>query len=213
MGKVAAARSAAIARDRQVAHGPKPMTTELASAAHSLELDTFGVSKDWVVTDMFDYRAGRTAMQLLGITREHANVRMIQLQSEREKEARSATAKLQGLAAKIGHSREESEPSDIAAEIFVPAFPINNGGVARVELQLCRRGESTLIIGFTSLALLVERMGDYQPWIMAPMRELLALVSKYDVDGMVVDPVEGVVSVDWNMSSLESLNKVNNVRF
>ncbi|SKW13959.1 Uncharacterised protein [Mycobacteroides abscessus subsp. massiliense] len=46
-----------------------PMIGDLKKTGQGLEADSFAVSQDWVVSDMFDYRAGKAAMIAMGSSR------------------------------------------------------------------------------------------------------------------------------------------------
>ncbi|MDO3058016.1 TPR repeat region-containing protein [Mycobacteroides abscessus] len=111
-----------LAQDRQVVNGYNaladayqngaavmaPMIADLTKTGEGLEADTFAVSEDWAVTDMFDYRAGKFAMMAFGVPEPVATERMNQLQSERGNEAQNNTASLQQRADALGQADQDT---------------------------------------------------------------------------------------------------------
>ncbi|WP_078321311.1 hypothetical protein [Mycobacteroides chelonae] len=111
-----------LAQDKQVVHGYNaladayqngsavmaPMIADLTKTGQGLEADTFAVSEDWVVTDMFDYRAGIMAMVTMGVPQAIATTRMNQLQAERANEARANTVSLQQRADTLGQADQDT---------------------------------------------------------------------------------------------------------
>ncbi len=89
-----------------------PMIGDLKKTGQGLEADSFAVSEDWVVTDMFDYRAGKAAMIAMGSSEKAATDRMNQLQAQRGNEAKTDTVNLQQRADAL-----EKADQDTAAAI------------------------------------------------------------------------------------------------
>jgi hypothetical protein len=85
-----------------------PMIADLTKTGQGLEADTFAVSEDWAVTDMFDYRAGKFAMMAFGVPEPVATERMNQLQAERGNEAQNNTASLQERADALGQADQDT---------------------------------------------------------------------------------------------------------
>lgn len=81
-----------------------PMIADLTKTGQGLEADTFAVSEDWAVTDMFDYRAGKFAMMAFGVPEPIATERMNQLQAERGNEAQNNMASLRERAEALGQA-------------------------------------------------------------------------------------------------------------
>ncbi len=85
-----------------------PMIADLTKTGQGLEADTFAVSEDWTVTDMFDYRAGKFALMAFGVAEPIATDRMNQLQAERGNEAQTDTASLQERADALGQADQDT---------------------------------------------------------------------------------------------------------
>jgi len=85
-----------------------PMISDLTKTGQGLESDSFSVSEDWVVTDMFDYRAGTMAMVAMGVPQAVATTRMNQLQAERGNEAQTDTVNLQQRADALGQADQDT---------------------------------------------------------------------------------------------------------
>lgn len=85
-----------------------PMIGDLKKTGQGLEADSFAVSEDWVVSDMFDYRAGKAAMIAMGSSEKAATDRMNQLQAERGNEAKTDTVSLQQRADALGKADQDT---------------------------------------------------------------------------------------------------------
>lgn len=101
---------------------------------------------------------------------------------------------------------------ELPERLAVPIYPFNGGGFRRLQLQLIRCGDSLLASGFTSRELLVERLGQYQPWIGMPGEALLRLVNESSIDGLVLDPAPDLAKAVWTKEALAELRKVNDAR-
>ena len=122
----------------------------------------------------------------------------------------------QDLAAQVGGAADDGVvlgADEVAGPLAVPVFPFDGDGFVRLQLQLIRCGESLLAVGFSSRELLVERLGEFQPWLNVPSASLLRLVDASAIDGMVIDPAPDLARPVWTREALEALREVNRVRF
>lgn len=96
--------------------------------------------------------------------------------------------------------------------LAVPVFPFDGDGFVRVQVQLVRCEQSLVAVGFTSRGLLVERLGEFQPWLGIPSTSLLALLNGSAIGGLVIDPSSAQVDAVWTKEALVALQEINDVR-
>nr|WP_313884520.1 hypothetical protein [Mycobacteroides abscessus] len=105
-----------------------PMIGDLKKTGQGLEADSFAVSEDWVVTDMFDYRAGKAAMIAMGSSEKAATDRMNQLQAQRGNEAKTDTVNLQQRADALGKADQDTAAAINTAKADIgAAAPLSAG--------------------------------------------------------------------------------------
>lgn len=103
-------------------------------------------------------------------------------------------------------------PEEMPPRLAVPVYPFDGDGFGRLELQLIRSEDNLLATAFTTRALLVERLGPYQPWLGVASIALLKLLDASAVDGLVIDPAPHLVTALWTREALAVLRKINDVR-
>jgi hypothetical protein len=96
--------------------------------------------------------------------------------------------------------------------LAVPVFPFDGDGFIRLQLQLIRCGECLLAPGFTSAELLVERLGEFQPWLGVAATSLLRIVNASAIAGLVIDPTPNLIDEVWTMEALMALREINDAR-
>ena len=101
---------------------------------------------------------------------------------------------------------------DLPGELVVPVFPFDGDGFVRIQIQLVRNGERLLAAGFTSQALLVERLGEFQPWLRMAGDAFFALLGTHRIDGLIIDPLPAQVGPVWTQEALSALDEANDVR-
>jgi hypothetical protein len=101
---------------------------------------------------------------------------------------------------------------EVPERLVIPVFPFDGDGFVRLQLQLIRCGDSLLAPGFTRAQLLVERLGEFQPWLSVPGASLVQLVNASAIAGVVIDPASNMVEAVWTREALVALREVNDAR-
>ncbi|MFI6997345.1 SAV_915 family protein [Nocardia sp. NPDC050175] len=89
--------------------------------------------------------------------------------------------------------------------VVVPARPRPDGYGAYFELSAQVTGQPVVIV-FSTVERLIERLGRYQPWIMTPAAELSNLLGT-TAFAVVLDPSEKVCRVQWTAERLRALKE------
>lgn len=69
--------------------------------------------------------------------------------------------------------------------VAVPAHP---GAGHQLMLETRRLPEGLVLPMFSSVALLVEALGQYQPWAIVPLAKVAELASTLGIDQLLLDP-------------------------
>lgn len=92
---------------------------------------------------------------------------------------------------------------DYAELVFAPARPWPAGGSRDVAFEMRQLPDGSLVLPvFTSLPLLVEALGHYQPWVCVPLRNARDAVGRRDVARVVTDPPMADSAWRWGEASL-----------
>jgi hypothetical protein len=103
---------------------------------------------------------------------------------------------------------------EVPERVVVPVFPFDGDEFTRVQLQLVRSDDDSLLaVGFRCRELLIRRLGQCQPWLEVPGASLLALVNESAIDGLIIDPAPTLFNAVWTREALAALREVNRVRF
>ncbi|RDI64343.1 SAV_915 family protein [Nocardia pseudobrasiliensis] len=89
--------------------------------------------------------------------------------------------------------------------VVIPARPRADGRGICVELSSHVKGAPVAIV-FSTVERLVERLGRYQPWIMAQSSELPALLGTAGI-AIVLDPSQRVCAPQWTAERLHALEE------
>lgn len=151
-----------LAQDKQVVHGHdaladayrdgaallQPMITDLTTIGQGLEADSFDVSQDWVVSDLFNYQAGQQAMSILGVPGATAAAQLSQLKAQRAEEARAQTVNLQRRADDLGAADQQTVAAITKAKTDIessapPAAGLAGGNLAAEDFKAVQDGKAT----------------------------------------------------------------------
>lgn len=69
--------------------------------------------------------------------------------------------------------------------VAVPAHP---GANSQLMLEARRLPEGLILPMFSSVRLLIEAMGQYQPWAIVPLPRVAEMASGLGIDQMILDP-------------------------
>lgn len=87
--------------------------------------------------------------------------------------------------------------------VVVPARPQEAGGRAEVVLEMRQQpGGGYVLPVFSSVALLIERLGRFQPWVCLPLASVLPADPSVQV---VIDPSIDEAAPRWQQPALEEL--------
>ena len=90
--------------------------------------------------------------------------------------------------------------------VFVPARPLNEPGQRGFELETRRFTDGERFgLAFSHPATLVEALGDYQPWICLPMRNVVAMLQLVGVRRLEIDPQLDDTVWRWNAGALQDV--------
>ncbi len=88
--------------------------------------------------------------------------------------------------------------------VVIPARPKSDGGV-EIELSSRVTGDPVALV-FSNVERLVERLGRYQPWMMAPSAAVPALLGTAAIT-IVLDPSETICAAQWTSQRLQTLEE------
>ncbi|KAA0024522.1 SAV_915 family protein [Antrihabitans cavernicola] len=96
--------------------------------------------------------------------------------------------------------------------VVVPAHPAIDkpGGAIEIELFTTRSGTEVIAVAFSDVRLLVERLGDAQPWIGLASINFQRSVIRAGIAGIVLDPVDNLLRKRWSDSAVRSLSEALN---
>lgn len=96
--------------------------------------------------------------------------------------------------------------------IFVPAHPALDKPLGAIEIELftLKAASEVIAVAFSTSHLLVDRLGDAQPWIATDSLNFQRSVIRAGVAGIVVDPIERVIRPRWSRSTLTTFAKALN---
>ena len=90
--------------------------------------------------------------------------------------------------------------------VFVPAHPVTSGSKQDVGFEtreLDSGGQAA--IAFTSLSLLVEALGQSQPWLAMPLGRLREVIGSQGVSQVAVDPTVTSEAWRWTEEGIREL--------
>lgn len=102
-------------------------------------------------------------------------------------------------------ARTEVEPPmrigvELPAMVMVPAHPRPGDGGVAIELSAEVTGEP-VAIAFSTVELLIERLGRYQPWIMVPSATLVRWLGTSAIS-IVLNPLAKTCRTQWTSERL-----------
>lgn len=95
--------------------------------------------------------------------------------------------------------------TDPAQLVFVPARPYQGW---EVMFEMRRQADGSILLpAFSSLPLLVETLGEYQPWVCVPLVKADGAVRRHGVARLVIDPPMDGSAWRWGEAELLGFEK------
>lgn len=89
--------------------------------------------------------------------------------------------------------------------VVIPARPRSDGRGVEIELSSRVTGDPVALV-FSNVERLVERLGRYQPWMMAPSAAVPTLLGTAAIT-IVLDPSETICAAQWTSQRLQTLEE------
>lgn len=101
---------------------------------------------------------------------------------------------------------------DLPEIVFVPAHPdVRPGRETDVVFEVRHlAGGGRALPAFTTLPRLVSALGQEQPWVGLPLRNIQAIMGSVQVDHIVIDPEAAPGTWRWQVSDIEALAEAAN---
>lgn len=100
----------------------------------------------------------------------------------------------------------EFPPGDRADLVIAPAHPIGRG-MFELEARSTADGGSMLPI-FSTVALLVEQLGAFQPWVALPITQVQRLATGAGVSSVLLDPELEPGLREWSEDDIREFNEL-----
>ena len=95
-------------------------------------------------------------------------------------------------------------PFEDAEIVYVPAHPVDAGRGKDVAFETRRTdGGAQVAVAFSSVARLVESLGDAQPWLAMPLGRLRQVMGSSGVAEVAIDPAVPAGAWRWMPDALE----------